>query len=85
MTESVQNAFPGAAPEPWLRGVIDPFDSGPMHSWHTSIGFATASSDLHGLVRGRFQGIEVLTRGVSPRILSANVLGSGGATRDQRR
>ncbi len=80
VTESVQNAFPGAAPEPWLQGVIDPFESGPMHSWHTSIGFATASSDLHGLVRGRLQGIEVLTRGVSPRILSANVLGSGGAT-----
>ena len=29
MTESVQNAFPGAAPEPWLRGVPDPYDQGP--------------------------------------------------------
>jgi stage II sporulation protein D len=78
ITESVQNAFPGAAPEPWLRGVTDPFDSGPEHSWHTSMSFAAAASALKGLVRGRFEGIEVLKRGVSPRILSANVLGSGG-------
>jgi len=79
-TENVQDAFPGAAPEPWLRGVVDPFDTGPLHSWSTSMSFAAAASDLRGLVRGRLRGIEVLSRGFSPRIVTANVLGSKGAT-----
>jgi len=35
---------------------------------------------LSGLVRGKFRGIEILRRGVSPRIVSAEVLGSTGAT-----
>ncbi len=32
-------------------------------------------------MKGSLRGIEVLTRGVSPRIVSAEVLGSRGATR----
>lgn len=79
-TESVQNAFPGSTPEPWLRGVPDPFDAGPLHSWRRGLSFSAATKDLSGLVRGRLRGIEVLQRGVSPRILSANVLGTKGAT-----
>jgi SpoIID/LytB domain protein len=79
-TEDVQNSFPGATPEPWLRGVPDPFDQGPGHSWSVSMSFAAAAARLRGLVRGRFRGIEVLRRGYSPRILAANVLGSGGDT-----
>lgn len=80
MTESVQYAFPGSLPEPWLRAVPDPFDTGPLHSWSTSLSFAAAARDLRGLVRGSFRGIEVLRRGASPRIVSAAVLGSKGAT-----
>ncbi len=80
VTESVQNAFPGAAPEPWLRGVVDPFDQGPLHSWSVSIPFAAAAARLRGLVKGSLQGVEVLRRGYSPRIVSAYVLGSGGRT-----
>jgi stage II sporulation protein D len=80
MTEDVQLAFPGAAPEPWLQAVPDPFETGPLHSWSTSLSFAVAARDLHGLVRGSFLGIEVLQRGLSPRIISAAVLGSHGAT-----
>jgi SpoIID/LytB domain protein len=79
MTEDVQDAFPGAAPEPWLRAVPDPFETGPLHSWNVTLSFATAAHDLHGLVRGSFLGIEVLRRGYSPRIVSAAVLGSKGA------
>jgi stage II sporulation protein D len=79
-TESVQNAWPGSAAEPWLRGVADPFDQGPLHSWTVSIPFAQAAARLRGLVRGSFQGIEVLRRGYSPRIVSAYVLGSAGRT-----
>ena len=80
MTESVQNAFPGAAPEPWLRGVPDPYDQGPEHSWTESMSFATAAARLRGLVKGTFRGIEVLRRGYSPRVISAYVLGSAGHT-----
>ncbi len=79
-TESVQNGFPGAAPEPWLQGVPDPFDQGPQHSWSVSMSFAVVAARLRGLVRGRFRGIEVLRRGYSPRILTAYVLGSAGHT-----
>jgi stage II sporulation protein D len=77
-TENVENAFAGAEPEPWLRGVVDPYERGPLHSWKLTLSFATAAARLAGLVRGSFQGIEVLRRGFSPRILSAAILGSGG-------
>jgi stage II sporulation protein D len=79
-TEDVRNAFPGSASEPWLLGVPDPYDQGPLHSWTLNLSFATAAKDLQGLVRGRFQGIEVLKRGSSPRIISAYILGSAGRT-----
>jgi hypothetical protein len=79
-TENVENAFAGAAPEPWLRGVIDQFERGPLHTWSLSLTYARASARLRGLVRGTFEGIEVLKRGNSPRILEAYVLGSGGRT-----
>ena len=39
-----------------------------------------AAKRLSGLVHGQFRGIEVLRRGFSPRILSAEVLGSAGPT-----
>jgi stage II sporulation protein D len=79
-TENVENAFPGAAPAPWLRGVLDPYDQGPLHRWRLTISFSSAAARLRGLVRGSFRGIEVLARGLSPRILSAYVLGSTGRT-----
>lgn len=79
-TEDIENAFTGATPEPWLRGVRDPYERGPLHTWSASMSFATASSRLRGLVRGSFEGIEVLKRGYSPRIVSAYVVGSAGRT-----
>jgi SpoIID/LytB domain protein len=79
-TEAVQDAFPGAAAEPWLVGVTDSYDQGPTHSWKLSLSFAAARARLGSLVKGTFRGIEVLERGSSPRILSAYVLGSGGRT-----
>jgi SpoIID/LytB domain protein len=80
MTESVQNAWPGSEPEPWLQGVPDPYDAGSQFDWTVSMSFAVAAARLRGLVDGTFRGIEVLTRGVSPRILTAEVLGSAGDT-----
>jgi stage II sporulation protein D len=79
-TESVQNAFPGAEPEPWLVSVADPYEAGPLRQWTMTMSFTSADSRLSGLVKGGFTGIEVLKRGVSPRIVSAYVLGSKGRT-----
>jgi stage II sporulation protein D len=79
-TESVQNAWPGAAPEPWLVGVADPYDSGPLHRWTIELSFHEAGVRLKGLVNGSFRGIEVLRRGSSPRIVLAYVLGAKGKT-----
>jgi SpoIID/LytB domain protein len=79
-TENVENAWPGSEPEPWLRSVSDPYDGGSLHAWTLSISFQAAAARLGALVHGRFEGIEVLHRGVSPRILSAYVLGSAGRT-----
>ena len=79
-TESIQNAFPGSTPQPWLVGVADPYDTGPLHRWTVTMSFASAASRLGGLVNGSFKGIEVVRRGSSPRIVSAWVLGSRGRT-----
>jgi stage II sporulation protein D len=80
-TEDIENSFLGSLPEPWLRGVVDRYERGDLHTWKLTLSFAAAAAKLHGLVRGRFAGIEVLKRGFSPRIVSANVLGSAGRTR----
>ncbi len=79
-TESVQYGFPGSSPQPWLVGVADPYDNGPLRKWSVSLSFSAAAKDLRGLVSGSFKGIEVLKRGSSPRIVSAYVLGSKGRT-----
>jgi SpoIID/LytB domain protein len=78
MTESVQDGFPGAEPAPWLVGVTDAYE-GASARWRLEIPFATAAKRLRGLYRGRFHGVEVLKRGVSPRILKARVLGTAAA------
>jgi SpoIID/LytB domain protein len=78
MTESVQDGFPGAEPAPWLTGVADAYE-GSSARWHLEIPFATAAGRLRGLYRGRFHGVEVIKRGVSPRILKARVLGTSAA------
>jgi stage II sporulation protein D len=79
MTEDISNSFLGAAPEPWLVGVPDAYET-KASSWKMSLSFATAAARLSGLVKGSFRGIEVLKRGVSPRIVSAEVLGSRGTS-----
>jgi SpoIID/LytB domain protein len=77
MTEDNENSFLGSTPEPWLRGVPDAYE-GSTSDWRVSLSFAAAASRLGSLVRGSFRGIEVLSRGVSPRIVSAEVLGTRG-------
>jgi len=81
-TEDVENVFMGSDPKPWLKAVEDPFDSvSPKHRWGPyRFTAAQVQRKLHRYVRGRFQRIKVLQRGVSPRVVRAQVIGTGGAT-----
>ncbi len=51
MTENIENSFLGSEPEPWLRGVPDPYETG-SSSWKLSMSFAAAAARLRGLVKG---------------------------------
>jgi stage II sporulation protein D len=81
-TENVENVFIGGVPKPWLKSVEDPFDdASPKHTWKFVLTTSQMQSRLSGLVKGKFRGIKVVQRGVSPRIVYADVLGSRGKTR----
>jgi stage II sporulation protein D len=78
-TEHVENVFLGADPEPYLRGVPDPYDNGsPYHRWQVRLSTARLTARLRGYVFGRFRRLEVLRRGASPRIVQARVRSSFG-------
>jgi stage II sporulation protein D len=79
MTENVENGFPGAEPQPWLRAVADAYEA-TRFRWTLNLSFSSAAQRLKGLFKGSFRGVEVLKRGASPRILSARVLGTTAAS-----
>jgi stage II sporulation protein D len=81
-TEDVQNSFVGSQPKPWLKAVEDPFDNvSPKHRWGPFRYTAKqVQRKLRRYVRGRFQRIKVMQRGVSPRVVRAQVVGTGGVT-----
>jgi stage II sporulation protein D len=81
-TESVQFAFPGAGPVPYLKSVRDPYDGiSPDHSWTVRYSQSQISSRLGGLFSGRLRKVKVLKRGDSPRIVRARVVGSRGSSK----
>ena len=79
-TEDIENSFVGSAPKPWLKAVSDPFDNlSPKHRWGPYKYTATqAGAKLGRLLKGRFKKIRVLQRGVSPRVVRAQVVGTKG-------
>jgi stage II sporulation protein D len=81
-TEDVENSFVGSDPKPWLKAVDDPFDSvSPKHRWGPFRYTASqVQRKLKRYVRGRFERIKVLQRGVSPRVVRAQVVGTAGTT-----
>jgi stage II sporulation protein D len=84
-TESIQNEWPGSKPEPWLVGVSDPYEStdhNPYHRWGYNLTLRAAAAKLAGLLKGKgsFVGIRVLKHGVSPRVMTAAVVGTKGST-----
>jgi len=82
-TENVENTSLGTTPQPWLKSVADPYDKvSPRHTWKpVTMSLPTARARLSGLVKGSFKGIKVAKRGRSPRIVSADVVGSRGRVR----
>jgi stage II sporulation protein D len=81
-TEDVENSFVGSQPKPWLKAVDDPFDDlSPKHRWGPFRFTAKqVQSKLRRYVRGRFKRVKVLQRGVSPRVVRAQVVGTAGVT-----
>jgi stage II sporulation protein D len=82
-TEDVQNVWPGATPEPYLRGVVDRYDSAggdPYHHWGSDLTTAGAATKLGKLVKGKLVGVKVTEHGVSPRVITARVVGTKGGT-----
>lgn len=82
-TENVENVWPGSTPEPWLRGVVDTYDGAggdPYHSWSYELSLASAAAKLGSWVKGNLIGIKVTKHGVSPRVITAEVVGTKGTT-----
>ncbi len=82
-TENIEDAWPGASASPWLRGVDDPYDGAgadPYHRWTRQLSVTAAAKQLGRLVKGKLVGIRVTQHGVSPRIMSAQVIGTQGST-----
>ncbi|HEX5851620.1 MAG TPA: SpoIID/LytB domain-containing protein, partial [Solirubrobacteraceae bacterium] len=75
MTENIEDSFLGARAQPWLVAAPDAYETH-ASSWKRNLTFRAAAARLRGLVKGSFRGIRVLTRGVSPRIVAAEVLGT---------
>ncbi len=80
-TENVELGFPGGSPRPYLKSVRDPYDkASPYHSWRLTYSRSKMESMLGGLVDGKLKKIRITKTGVSPRIVKAKVIGSGGKT-----
>ncbi len=82
-TENNENSFLGGTPLPYLRGVPDPNEANAgssYHRWVRKFSRRSMEAELGSLVKGRLRGIQIVKRGVSPRIVKAKVIGSGGAT-----
>ena len=81
-TESVEHGFPGGTPTAYLRSVQDPADRiSPYHRWAVRLTRRALQRRLRGILRGRFRGVRVARRGVSPRVVTAEVVGSRGTVR----
>ncbi|MEA2155741.1 MAG: hypothetical protein QOE11_1881 [Solirubrobacteraceae bacterium] len=80
-TENIENSFLGAQPQPYLVSVDDPFDgASPRHRWTKRMSLRGAKRRLGSLLKGSLRQIRVLQRGRSPRVVRAQVVGTGGTT-----
>ena len=67
---------------PYLRGVDDPYEAdagSPYEHWKRKFSIGRMNSALHSIgLRGKLKNIAVTQRGTSPRIVRANLVGTGG-------
>jgi stage II sporulation protein D len=74
----------GQPPIPYLRGVDDPYEaeaSSPYEHWKRKFSIGRMNSALRSIgLRGKLKNILVTQRGASPRIVHANLIGTGGTT-----
>jgi stage II sporulation protein D len=78
-TESAVNVFGTAVP--YLVGVPDPYDSYcPLHTWTLKFSGPEISSRLGPHLDGSLKQVVITKRGVSPRIITAKLIGTGGVT-----
>jgi stage II sporulation protein D len=78
-TESVVNVFGTAIP--YLVGVPDPYDHYcPLHKWKLRFTGPEISSRLGAYLKGRLKQVVITKRGVSPRIVTAKLIGTGGVS-----
>jgi stage II sporulation protein D len=78
-TESVVNVFGTAVP--YLVGVPDPYDHYcPLHKWTLRFTGPEISSRLGAYLKGRLKQVVITKRGVSPRIVEAKLIGTGGVS-----
>ena len=76
-TENVEFSFVGSLSKPWLVGVPDPYDTqSPYHRW--TVRMSAARLDRALGAPGAFKRLKVLQRGVSPRVVRAQVVGTRG-------
>jgi stage II sporulation protein D len=72
----------GQPPIPYLRGVDDPYEAetgSPYEHWKRKFSAGRMSAALRSIgLRGKLKNLVVTQRGTSPRIVHANVIGSGG-------
>jgi stage II sporulation protein D len=78
-TESVVNVFGTAIP--YLVGVPDPYDYYcPLHKWTLEFSGPEISSRLGAYLKGKLKRVVITKTGVSPRIITAKLVGTGGVS-----
>jgi SpoIID/LytB domain protein len=78
-TESIVNVFGTAIP--YLVGVPDPYDYYcPLHTWTLKFSGPEISSRLGAYLDGKLKQVVITKRGVSPRIVTAQLIGTSGVT-----
>jgi stage II sporulation protein D len=78
-TESAVNVF--GSPVPYLVGVPDPYDYYcPLHKWTLNFSGPEISSRLGAYLKGKLKRVAITKTGVSPRIVTAKLYGTGGVS-----
>jgi stage II sporulation protein D len=74
----------GQPPVPYLRGVEDPYEAtagSPYTQWKRKFSPRRMNSALRSVgLRGKLKNVAVTQRGTSPRIVRADLIGTGGTT-----